>query len=134
MVKFLGAGYLIYIGWKTFFNKGKIELALESGYSISSLSALKMGFLTNALNPKTTVFVISVYSQVIKAGTQAVMQFAYGLFMSASHWIWFSAVAVLVSQSSLRRRLLDRQGAVDRVIGAVLIGLGASLAFGNLGS
>ncbi len=53
-----------------------------------------MGFLTNALNPKTLPFVVATYSQVVQADNALATHFAYGVFMSAAHAVWFSLVAV----------------------------------------
>jgi threonine/homoserine/homoserine lactone efflux protein len=60
IVKYLGAAYLIYIGWKTFKSKSNLEIEGQSGREkLSNFSALKIGFITNALNPKTTIFFLS---------------------------------------------------------------------------
>ena len=45
-----------------------------------------MGFLTNALNPKTTLFVVSTYTGGGRADPLPA-QFGYGLFMSAAHGV-----------------------------------------------
>ena len=127
-IKLAGACYLVYMGWKTFFNRTQVSRDLSERPPISGWQALYSGFLTNALNPKTTLFVVSTYTQVVSPGTPLVWQFGYGLFMSLAHWIWFGAVAWSVSSPFLRRMLLDHQLAADRVVGAVLMALGAALA------
>ncbi|MEN9868269.1 MAG: hypothetical protein RL748_3859 [Pseudomonadota bacterium] len=132
VIKIIGAAYLVYIGWKTFFNRSKLEIDMKQGAPISAFAALRTGFLTNALNPKTTLFVVSTYTQVVHPDTPWLAQFGYGLFMSVAHLVWFGLVAIFFSQHALRARLLNYQSAVDKVIGAVLIGLGISLAFANL--
>ncbi len=127
-IKLAGACYLVYMGWKTFFNRTQVSRDLSERPPISGWQALYSGFLTNALNPKTTLFVVSTYTQVVSPGTPLAWQFGYGLFMSLAHWIWFGAVAWSVSSPILRRMLLDHQLAADRVVGAVLMALGAALA------
>jgi len=127
-IKLAGACYLVYMGWKTFFNRTQVSRDLSERPPISGWQALYSGFLTNALNPKTTLFVVSTYTQVVSPGTPLAWQFGYGLFMSLAHWIWFGAVAWSVSSPFLRRMLLDHQRAADRVVGAVLMALGAALA------
>lgn len=92
-----------------------------------------MGFLTNALNPKTLPFVVATYSQVVQADNALATHFAYGVFMSAAHAVWFSLVAVFFSADALRQRLLARQKVIDRVIGSLLIGLGISLILPGVG-
>ncbi|MBC9905100.1 MULTISPECIES: LysE family translocator [Achromobacter] len=127
-IKLAGACYLVYMGWKTFFNRTQVSRDLSARPPITGWQALYNGFLTNALNPKTTLFVVSTYTQVVSPGTPLSRQFGYGLFMSLAHWVWFGAVAWSVSSPFLRRMLLDHQLAADRVVGAVLMALGAALA------
>lgn len=127
-VKLAGACYLVYMGWRSFFNRRQVSQDLSARPAISAWQAMSHGFLTNALNPKTTLFVVSTYTQVVSPGTPLAQQFGYGLFMSAAHWLWFSVVAWSISAEGLRRVLLDRQRLVDRVVGAVLMILGAGLA------
>jgi RhtB (resistance to homoserine/threonine) family protein len=131
-IKIVGAAYLVYIGWKTFFNRAKLEIDMREGTPVSAWEALRTGFLTNALNPKTTLFVVSTYTQVVRPDTPWATQFGYGLFMSVAHLVWFGLVAIFFSQQALRSRLLAYQSWVDKVIGAVLISLGVSLAFANM--
>lgn len=132
-IKLVGAAYLAYIGWKTFFNRSKLEIDMKGGGSPqSAFAALRTGFFTNALNPKTTLFVVSTYTQVVHPDTPWATQFGYGLFMSMAHLVWFGLVALFFSQHALRARLLNYQMVVDKVIGAVLVGLGVSLALSNM--
>ncbi|MFJ4154929.1 LysE family translocator [Pseudomonas sp. NPDC089752] len=126
-MKVLGAGYLIYLGYQSLTNTTR--LSLEGQVSGKSLvAALRTGFMTNALNPKTMLFVVSAYTQVVQPGTPLVVDFAYGAFMSFAHWAWFSLVAVFFSSAGLRAAMIERQGMVDRVIGVALIGLGLAVA------
>ncbi|WP_297576536.1 LysE family translocator [uncultured Deefgea sp.] len=131
-IKIVGAIYLIYIGWKTFMNKAKLVIDLQSQGKVSGFNMFCNGFLTNALNPKTTLFVVSTYTQVVHAETPMIVQFAYGLFMSITHFLWFSLVATFFSQYAFRSRVVDYQSVVDKVIGSVLMGLGVSLALANM--
>ncbi|WP_347554679.1 LysE family transporter [Robbsia sp. KACC 23696] len=132
VMKLIGAGYLIYIGYKSLTNTKKLSLDLDQGGGISMFTAFRTGFLTNALNPKTMLFVVSSYTQVVKPGSPLIVDFGYGLFMSVAHWAWFSLVAIFFSSEVLRRTMLDKQRAVDRVIGTALMGLGVTLALSGV--
>ncbi|MER7173656.1 LysE family translocator [Streptomyces mesophilus] len=127
-IKLIGAAYLVYVGIKTFRSK-PVELDLERTTALSPFGALRAGFLTNVLNPKTTLFVVSTFTQVVQPGTPVVQQVGYGLFMSFAHLVWFGAVALFFSHSRLRAVMLRGQRALNKVIGSVLAGLGISLAF-----
>ncbi|AIR88532.1 LysE family translocator [Pseudomonas cremoricolorata] len=123
-MKLLGAGYLLYLGYKSLTSTSALSIDAASGPALSNRQAFAQGFLTNALNPKTMLFVVAVYSQVVQAGSSWASSLGYGLFMSAAHWLWFSLVAVFISAPGVRQRLLARQRMLDRVIGSALIGLG----------
>ena len=127
-MKVLGAGYLIYLGYKSLTNTQRISLEGGSQSAASASQALRTGFLTNAFNPKTMLFVISAFTQVVQPGSSLQLAFAYGAFMSFAHWLWFSLVAVFFSCAALRKAMIDRQVLVDRVIGLALIGLGLAVA------
>ncbi len=99
---------------------------------ISSAQALRYGFFTNALNPKTTLFVISTYTQIVSAITPKAILIGYGLFMSVTHFVWFALVALLFSQRTLRQKMLQRKAVINRVIGFILGMLGVFLLFTNV--
>ncbi|MGE8478427.1 MAG: LysE family translocator [Pseudomonas shirazensis] len=127
-MKVLGAGYLIYLGYQSLTNTKRIHLDdVGQAQGRGSLRALRTGFFTNALNPKTMLFVISAYTQVVQPGSSLAQDFAYGAFMSFAHWLWFSLVAVFFSSAALRLAMIERQRVVDRLIGVALIGLGVTV-------
>ena len=71
-----------------------VDLAATAARPVSGLGALRTGFLANALNPKTTVFIVSLFMQVVDPQTPLGVQLAYGAFISLAHAVWFSLVAV----------------------------------------
>ncbi|MFC8344955.1 LysE family translocator [Streptomyces sp. NPDC057280] len=129
VIKLVGAAYLVYIGVRTFRARGEVEVDLETTSDLTPLQALRSGFLTNVLNPKTTLFVVSTFAQVVSPGTPVYQQVGYGLFMSLAHLLWFGVVAVFFSHDRMRTLMLRGQKVLNKVIGSVLAGLGISLAF-----
>ncbi|MFI1416633.1 LysE family translocator [Streptomyces sp. NPDC020731] len=129
VVKLVGAAYLVYIGVRTFRTRGEVTVDLEKKTELTPLAALRTGFLTNVLNPKTTLFVVSTFAQVVSPGTPVLQQVGYGLFMSLAHLLWFGVVAVFFSHDRMRTLMLRGQKVLNKVIGSVLAGLGVSLAF-----
>ncbi len=123
IVKYAGALYLIYLGWNTFRSKGEVAIGNDGTerFSISDFVAFKTGFLSNMLNPKATVFFLSLFTQVIKPDTPLFMQILYGAIISLAHIIWFSIVAVLLTQPAVLKKFNLYRKALERVIGMVLI-------------
>lgn len=129
IIKYLGAAYLIYMGWKSFSAKPDIEIEKnKETVALSSFSSFKSGFITNALNPKTTLFFLSIFTQVVTPETPLLLQFIYGAIISLAHLLWFSLVAIGVSHPSLLKHFNHYKLAVERVIGSVLIGFGLKVA------
>ena len=130
-VKYLGAGYLLYIGYKglrakkTAFGGDKMEQACD----ISGFSALWSGFLTNALNPKCMLFFVSLFSIVIAPHTPLFIMLIYGLVIFVETLVWFSFVAFCLSGKQTREKFKTVGHWVERVTGGVLMGLGARLLF-----
>ncbi|MFI2377423.1 LysE family translocator [Streptomyces sp. NPDC018964] len=129
VVKLVGAAYLVYVGVRTFRTRGEVTVDLENRTGLTPFAALRTGFLTNVLNPKTTLFVVSTFAQVVSPGTPVLQQVGYGLFMSLAHLLWFGVVAVFFSHDRMRTLMLRGQKVLNKVIGSVLAGLGVSLAF-----
>ncbi|MEZ2894407.1 LysE family translocator [Providencia rettgeri] len=132
IVKLIGVFYLMYIGFKSLTNKVKISSNNAASRPLSALNAFKNGFLTNALNPKTMFFVVSVYSQVISTQNSIWLNLSYGLFISFAHWLWFSLIAIFFATPVVRNKILNYQFIMDRTIGTLLILLGLSLLFFNV--
>ncbi len=127
-IKLVGAVYLVYLGVKLLRAKPSGGLAESAVAPLSDAAALRTGFLTNALNPKTTVFIVSLFMQVVRPETPLAVQIGYGAFISAAHMAWFGLVALCFSAGAVRDRLLAVRHWIDRAFGGLLIGFGILLA------
>lgn len=129
IIKYLGAAYLIYMGWKSFQSKTDVEIVeIENKKLISNFSALKVGFITNALNPKTTIFFLSIFTQVVNPETPIILQILYGAIISLAHLLWFSSVAMCITHPFLLKLFNKNNIIIERVIGSMLIGFGLKVA------
>jgi len=131
VVKLLGAGYLIYVGIKslrakpTNLNSNEIQ---HSKVDISTVKAIRIGFVTNAMNPKATLFFLSLFTLVIQPTTPLVVKGIIGLEMAIVTFAWFAVIAIAVSQRSVKRRIIKFQHYIERVMGGILIIFGIVLA------
>ncbi|WP_076420136.1 LysE family translocator [Colwellia sp. UCD-KL20] len=133
ILKGFGAAYLIYVGYQTFFSKPVETNNLKASSSmITSFESIRLGFFTNALNPKTTLFVLSTYSQIVSPNTPLLQQYSYGVFMTIAHWAWFTMVCMFFSTPLLRQKMLNHQQPINQVIGFALAALGGLLAFSSI--
>lgn len=84
-LKLVGAIYLVWLGVKMLRASPDDAAGDGSVAPLSDLAALRTGFLTNVLNPKTTIFIVSLFMQVLQPGTPLAVQIAYGGFCGGAH-------------------------------------------------
>lgn len=131
IIKFLGVGYLGYIGVMSIISKtSKIEVGKQEHLSdISVMKAIQMGFLTNVLNPKATLFFLSLFTFVIGPKVPTSIALLLGVLMMINTAIWFSLVAVFFTQAKIRL-LFDRyQKAFNVIFGILLIVIAIKIIF-----
>ena len=131
-IKFAGAAYLIWLGIGMLRSRKLDPQQVVAAPQLSDWQALRIGFLTNALNPKTTLFVVSLFTQVIRVDTPLLTQLGYGAFMSVAHLGWFVLVAFAFSSEAARRFVATSRHIIERAIGTILFGLGIALATASL--
>lgn len=131
LFKWLAAGYLFYLGFQALRAKpvelGQIGTS-GSNQPLSPRRAFTIGFVTNGLNPKATLFFLSLFTVVIDPHTPLPVQAGYGLYLALATGFWFCLVAWLFSRERIRAGFTRMGYWFDRVTGAVLIGLGVRLA------
>jgi threonine/homoserine/homoserine lactone efflux protein len=126
VLRWLGAGYLCYLGVRALLRK-PVELAAVS--FAPSRGAFRTGLATNLLNPKIGVFYLSVLPQFIPHGVHPLLaSVLLGLLHDVEGMIWFALLvlvvgraAALLARPTVRRRL-------DQIAGLVFIGFGVRLA------
>lgn len=137
-IKILGALYLIYIGLMSFrktkdsktisITELSDDIQIKDG--MTPLRALKSGFLTNALNPKATLFILAVFTQVITPATPKLIQVAYGVEMIVATAVWFSVVSFFLSTDFISQKIQSAKGIIEKITGVVLTALGIKILLG----
>jgi RhtB (resistance to homoserine/threonine) family protein len=134
-LKWLAAAYLLYIGIKALRAKpadaARVEPSAEQAQR-SARAAFTTGFVTNGLNPKATLFFLSLFTVVINPHTPLTVQAGYGVYLALATALWFCLVAMLFSQQRVRNGFARMGHWFDRLMGAVLVALGIKLAFSEL--
>lgn len=132
IIKYLGAAYLVFIGLKSILSKkAPIKEITKTEYiqSMDKIGAFKNGFITNTLNPKTTIFFLSIFTQVIDIDTELTLQLIYGSIISLVHLVWFYLVAVFFSHSLFLNRFQKHKKRIENIVGGALIIFGLKVAF-----
>lgn len=130
VIKLLGAAYLIYIGYKSIFShSSKIEIKEEHKKTdISRFQAVKIGFLTNVLNPKATLLFLSLFTMVISPTTPAIILGILSLIMIINTILWFTLVSIFLTQNKIRSVFEKSQNIFNKTLGGLLIALGVKVA------
>jgi RhtB (resistance to homoserine/threonine) family protein len=126
MIKYLGAFYLIYLGISSIiYRKAKIKLTTDQNrYIVKWYSAIRMGVLTNLLNPKASLFFLSLFTIVVgpKANTTVMITLAFILVSSTV--LWFSLVAIFLNHQKIRNLFEDNLKQINTLFGVILIIVG----------
>ncbi|MCB5227542.1 LysE family transporter [Alishewanella sp. 16-MA] len=89
--------------------------------------AFSTGFITNGLNPKATLFFLSLFAVVISAQTPLLFKAIYGIYMAAMTAVWFCMLSYLLTQQRVRHFLLSKGFWFDRLMGVLLLLLAGHL-------
>jgi len=143
VVKYAGAAYIAWVGVQALRSKPRAMNETENAEGVvgevsegvkgeagggMERGAFAMGFLTNALNPKATLFFISLFVMIVNPATPKLVQAGYGLWMAVATAAWFSLVSVIFTHAEVRRRFLRHGHWIDRALGVVFLGFAVSLA------
>lgn len=133
IMKITGACYLVFIGCRAIRTK-RAFLTINTGDQTvlpSAGNAVWTGFLTNGLNPKATLFFLSLFTVIIDPATPVSVQAIYGVYMAIATGLWFSLVSMLFGQQRVRE-LFGRIGHwFERLMGFSLLLLGVKLALSS---
>jgi len=129
LIRYLGAFYLIFIGVSSVKSKSLLSNEQQdSSVFITPNKAFVSGFICNALNPKTTLFFLGIFTQLVTIETPVMMQFIYGFIISLSHLLWFSLLCYLLTQKMLLVKVKKYQTVINRFMGITLIILGLKMS------
>ena len=129
-VKLTGAVVLVVIGLRSLRRGPEGDAEPARTVAVSGHAALREGLLTSLANPKLAVFFVALFPQFIPRGA-AVLPCALAMVgvILVLDLLWYSLLAMLVARAK-RAFVAGGWGrGIERLTGAVLIGLGIQLAF-----
>ncbi len=138
IVKYIGASYLCYLGFKMLTSQPEISIAnglpeekkLVNHQSLHYGKIYKQGVLTNVFNPKVALFFLAFFPQFVD------LSYAYGMLsflilgltFAATGLLWCSCLALLASRfSKSLRENPATEFILNKISGIVFIGLGIKL-------
>lgn len=126
VAKVIGGAYILYLGVSLLRSKPKSAIegektSEEPMVEQTLFKAFSTGFLTNATNPKATLFFLAIFTTIISASTPLQIQAFYGLWMCFVNALWFVVVALFFSSSRVRVLFMRMGHWFERTMGVVLI-------------
>jgi RhtB (resistance to homoserine/threonine) family protein len=136
VVKYAGAAYIAWLGIQSLRSRPRAEPTGDPaglGQRVpADHGAFVTGLLTNVLNPKCTLFFISLFVMIVSPQTPKLIQAGYGLWMTMATLGWFWFVSVVFTRDDVRRRFLRHGHWIDRALGVVFLAFALSLAVATI--
>lgn len=133
IVKMLGAIYLCWIGLKALRDAlsgmSRTQTIAPAKSQRTIKNAFVEGFLTNALNPKVSMFYLAAFPQFVSQTEGVVSTSLLLIFIhSMLNLVWFAAMVLLFSRLTKVAQSGSFQRWLKSVTGVVFIGFGLKLA------
>jgi threonine/homoserine/homoserine lactone efflux protein len=136
VLKWAGAGYLMWMGIKLLLAKGGGSAVVPASVSVEAVSVhlwrvFRQGFLTNVLNPKVALFFLAFVPQFIAPGTEDKLTafLLLGVLFNLNSLPINFGYAWLAGWASRRVGTVQRaMHRIDRAAGLMFIGFGLRLA------
>ncbi|WP_028357107.1 LysE family translocator [Brackiella oedipodis] len=138
IIKVISALYLVYLGLSMIRQNLRPRrpspeaVADQVGQQLAAKpqsirASLIKGFVTNATNPKATIFFLGIFTSLVSPSTPIKVQLLYGLWMCFVNAGWFMLVAYLFSTRAVRDLFLQKKKWFEIAMGVLLITLAINL-------
>ncbi len=134
-LKVLGGLYLAWLGW-CIWAGAKTPLLVDDASAPASrapVRALALGLATQLSNPKTAIVYASVFAAFLPAAPGWAFSGLLLLAVLVVETLWYALVALVLSAARPRAAYLRGKTWVDRLAGAVMMGLGLKLVLSARG-
>lgn len=124
-----GGLYLLQLAWKLWRSGGVSAKAPEPGSSatMGPAAALRVGFMTSALNPKIALFYGSVFATALPANPSPQLVALAVAMVYVNSMVWHSFLAAALSHPQIQRAYLGKYALLNRVSAGLVGAFGAKL-------
>ena len=89
----------------------------------------KIGFITNALNPKASLFFLSLFTLVLKTETSPYVLVIIGVLLVLQTTLWFIIVSYFFTQELIQKKYFEYQNYINKFFGIILLLLAVKVLF-----
>lgn len=122
ILQFLGACFLLRIGWKLFFSVlGSSAPKTETDDIAPLTHRFRDGFLIAILNPKIAIFFLSVFSQFLNEGQSSIVHMQMAITAGIIDSFIYVCVVMMVSNRLVNQLLMGHNRQRNLIIGGFLM-------------
>jgi threonine/homoserine/homoserine lactone efflux protein len=129
-LKIIGGLYLMWLGIRIFLDIRKARQTADIGTSKISIplkTAYRMGLATNLANPKSALFVASLFAATMPVGTPFLYGIAAIAVMISVSSIYYTILIGLITHPAVAAAYLKAKKKIDLGVGMVFVGFGTKL-------
>jgi len=129
-VRLLGAAYLVYLGASKLVSRARqapSSAVAGPERGMPPLTAVRQGMLNNLLNPKVSLFFLSLFPQFATGDLLSRSPVTVAAVFLAGNTLWYVLLVQLVGLRWLRERLQRFQAALDLLFALIFVGLGTAI-------
>ena len=126
----LFAAYLVYLGASHLVSRARQApsfVAARPELGMASAMTARQGMLNNLLNPKVSLFFLSLFQQFATGELLSRSPVTVAVVFLAGNTLWYVLLVLLVGLRWLRERLQLFQAALDLVFAVIFVGLGTAI-------
>ncbi|HSO07155.1 MAG TPA: LysE family transporter [Pelomicrobium sp.] len=129
VIKWLGVAYLLYLGMRQWYTAGAARLVGPASVEARPPRQVARGFLVNAANPKSMVFMLAVIPQFLAPGEALLPQYAVmAATMVTVDLVVMGAYALFASRLLAWLREPRHVALLNRAFGALFVAAALALA------
>ncbi len=134
VIQIIGALYLAYIGLNSFHSlfikkQQDISNSKDRQLDMSWKRALKMGFLTNLLNPKVGLFFVSVFTQFFQHSETIATKSIVAVSLTIITMLYFSIVSYGITVPKIKMLYLKVEHFIEVIFSLALLFLATKILF-----
>jgi threonine/homoserine/homoserine lactone efflux protein len=134
-VRLLGAVYLVYLGASKLVARAKCtpsSAAAGPEVGLAAAAAVRQGLLNNLLNPKVSLFFLSLFPQFATGELLSRSPVTVAACFLAGNTLWYVLLVLVVGLPGLRERMRRFQAVIDFVFAVGFVALGSVIVIEEL--
>jgi threonine/homoserine/homoserine lactone efflux protein len=125
--KIIGGIYLLYLGAKLIILSYKKSPTVSKSVPKTPYQSFIMGLLTNISNPKTAMFVASLFASTLPANPSLNMAMLSIFIMVIISLSWYGMIALFITLQKFSYYYASFKKYIDRIAGGIFMGFGVTV-------